>query len=226
MAWPSPATVVGRILWHSCTIGDFAVPSDSTLGSVQVECTSKQAIDQKKASGKKKGKSTQQGPDHSPVIIALEGDYKMWEATETMLESIDPNSAATGGPYAFSHPDASRRSIKWIMIEEIGPLKWQGNKFTITIKAVEWEEPKVVAVGGASKTPTKPKDWHNAPMNTHNRADGSVLVNNPDGSATVTKAKHVFNFDSGPIGTGTPPAAGPSAKADPYTAPQAPDGDP
>lgn len=220
MAWPTPATAAGRALWHSCTIGDYAVPSDLTLGSVQVDCTSKQTIDQKKATGKKKGKSTQQGPDHSPVNIALEGDYKMWEATEAMLESIDPNSAATGGPYAFSHPDASRRGIKWIMIEEIGPVKWQGLKFTVTIKAAEWEEPKVVAKGGATKTPTKPKDWHNAPI-----AKGAA-AKQAASEAAAGKAAGSAPVKSGAIGTGTPPAAGPSAKADPYKDKQAPDGDP
>lgn len=224
MGWPAPDTAVGRVLWHSLTIGPFAVPANGDWGSVVVDVDSEQKIDQKKASGKNKAKSTQQGTVPCEVKFALEGNAQLWEDTEILLEYLDPNSVGKGGPFEFSHPDTSRRGVKHVMVKKIGSVKWQGCKFTVSIDCVEWEAPKVAGKGGATKTATKSTAWHNAPIKT---SGGGV---DPKDPSTGLKApgKHKFVFDSGDVGTGQQPAAGPTAKKDPYkaTTPDAPDADP
>jgi hypothetical protein len=204
MAYPSPATDLGRFLWFGCVIGDYALPALSNRGSCIVNVESSQKIDQKKAAGKNKEKHTQQGLKATMIKVTLEGTDRdgMWELTEDMLTAIDPNGPATGGPFVFSHPDANRRGVKWVMVEKVGTVAWQGLKFTVTIELFEWEEPKRVATGGATKTATKAKDWHNAPI--HGVSIGSN--HNVVGGLLTT----------GSIGAGSPPSGGPSAKKNPY----------
>jgi hypothetical protein len=224
MGWPSPATAAGRVLWHSVTMGPYAVPADGRFGSVIVTCDSEQKIDQKKATGKNKATSTQQGTNPCDVKFVLEGSDRLWEETEIFLEFIDPNSAGKGGPFEFSHPDTSRRGVKYVMVKKIGPVAWTGLKFTVTVECIEWEEPKKVVAGGATKTATTATAWHNAPMKgAATTGSGGGYAKGADGKedkSTGQKAPggHKFNFESGDVGTGEQPAAGPTAKKDPYKA--------
>lgn len=215
MSYPSPATALGRFLWHSCVIGDFAFPAMWPLGAVVVTVESKQHLDAKKAAGKHKAKMTQQGRDPNPVTIKLEGFDRdgHWDLTEDALTAIDPNSAGTGGPYLFSHPDANRRATKWIMIEKVHGVVWQGTRFSVQIDGIEWDEPKRVALGGATKTPKSGKDWVNAPVS------GGVSIGDNNNK--------VGGFH--PVGDGSPPPNGPTAKKNPYnhaSNKQAPNADP
>jgi len=212
-------------------MGPFAVPADGTLGSVVVDVDSEQKIDQKKASGKNKAKSTQQGTVPCEVKFTLEGTSDLWSDTEIFLEFIDPNSVGKGGPFEFSHPDTSRRGVKHVMVKKIGSVKWQGCKFTVSVDCVEWEPPKVAGKGGATKTANKSTAWHNAPIK--GSGGGGGFGKNPDGTedksiGLKTPGKHKYVFDSSDVGTGQQPAAGPTAKKDPYKAatPDTPDADP
>ena len=231
MGWPSPATAAGRVLWHSITVGAYAVPADGRFGSVTVTCDSEQKIDQKKATGKNKAKSTQQGTVPCEVKFTLEGTDQLWEDTETFLEFIDPNSPGKGGPFEFSHPDTSRRGVKYVMVKKIGPVAWTGFKFTVSVDCVEWDEPAKVVTGGATSTATKATAWHNAPMKN---ASGGGYGKGADGKEDKSiglkaPGAHKFNFESGDVGTGEQPAAGPSAKKSPYVDPKpsdAPNADP
>ena len=148
MGWPAPLTPAGVALWNSCTIGDLKLPPDAAFGAAIVFCESSQKLDQAAASGKDKAKTTQKGREPCPVDIEYRFHARIWAAVETQLATIDPNGTARGGPFKFSHPDADRRGVKWIMVEKVGKVEWKGHYGTVQIKAVEWEEPKKV-VGGS-----------------------------------------------------------------------------
>ncbi len=230
MGWPSPSTPVGRVLWHSLTMGPYAVPADGRYGSVVVDCDSEQKIDQKKATGKNKAKSTQQGTVPCEVKFVLEGSAELWDQTEIFLEFIDPNSVGKGGPFEFSHPDTSRRGVSYVMVKKIGSVKWQGCKFTVSVDCVEWDPPKVAVAGGATKTATKSTAWHNAPMTGAGGGYGKGADGKEDKTIGLkAPGAHKFNFESGDVGTGEQPAAGPTAKKNPYVDPppkDAPNADP
>ncbi len=148
MGWPAPITPEGVALWTSCTIGDLKLPPDPKLGAVVVNCESSQKLDQATASGKDKAKTTQKGRAPCPVSIELRFHARSWAKVENALEIIDPNGIARGGPFKFSHPDAARRGVKWIMVEKVGKVEWKGHYGNVSIEATEWEEPKKVLSGG------------------------------------------------------------------------------
>jgi len=154
MGWPAPNTFTGAFLWNSCTIGDMALPPDATLGAAVIKVTSKQKLDQATASGKNKAKTTQKGTDPCPVDIEVRFHANSWSAMETILATIDPNGPSKGGPFTFSYPDAERRGVKWIMVEEVGEVEWRGHSGTVKIGAKEWEEPKKAIAGGVRRATT------------------------------------------------------------------------
>jgi hypothetical protein len=153
VGWPGPHTAAGAFIWRTCVIGNFAFPPDATEGAVTVKVKSSQKIDQKQASGKNKAKSTQKGRPPCPVIVDMEFTARSWELVEEALTAIDPNGPSAGGPFSFTHPDANRRGVQYIMIDEVGEVDWKGHKGSVHITATEWEDPTKVHVGGRGGVP-------------------------------------------------------------------------
>lgn len=162
--FPSPADEGGRRLWYGCVIGDFVLPPDPRSGEVVIECESSAKKDKKGGAGKSKTKTTKQGSNDVKVKIHCKFTTASWadgnygKGWESILLELDPsNHTGSGGPYAFSHPDASRRGVKNVMVDKIGKLSWKGHLGEVEIDASEWtpEEPKD---GDKTETPEKTAD--------------------------------------------------------------------
>ena len=157
MGYPSPAT--DRASWYSCVIGDFVLPPDMRSGSITVEADSGGKHDKKKSAGKNKSKTTKQGKEDVKFKIHCEFTTTAWEdgpwgpGWDTILEFIDPNGTATGGPFAFSPPDTNRRGVKSVMVDKIGKLEWKGHHGKIEIDCTEWTAPTTATTGNATTTP-------------------------------------------------------------------------
>lgn len=144
--------------WRSCLIGDYFLPPKPNAGAVTIKAKSKQKIDQKKASGKDKAATTQQGRESVDITIDFHFIASAWEdsdvaGVETILAAIDPNGKAYGGPFSFSHVDTDRRGVKRVMIKQVGEVSWKGAIGHVTIEAEEWTEEKKAADSKATKTP-------------------------------------------------------------------------
>lgn len=141
----SPAGPGGRRLWFGCVIGDYMLPPDPNDGEVTVECESGGKKDKKGGAGKDKPSTTKQGSDEVKIKVHLKFTTRSWKdgtygpGVETILANLDPcNKIGTGGPYGFSHPDASRRGVKDVMIDKIGKLTWKGHLGEVEIDCSEW----------------------------------------------------------------------------------------
>jgi hypothetical protein len=176
MGFPSPAT--DRLLWYSCVIGDYILPPTPTCrptGTVVIEAESGGKKDKKKAAGANKSKTTKQGKEDVKIKIKCEFTAEGWEDGEggagwdTILAAIDPNGDATGGPFAFSHPDTDRRGVKSIMVDKIGKVEWKGHHGSVEIDCSEWTDPATANTGGATKTPDKDAA---TPKNTQSTGSG------------------------------------------------------
>jgi len=154
----------------------YTFPLIRGQGTAKVKCKSSQKLDQQQAAGKAKAKTKQMGTDTSTVTILLEwrtirgadGKCVIWPVVELMLNGIDPNGPNHGGPFEFRHPDANRRTIKSIMVKDIGEVEWAPGGWIgrCQINAIEWEIPKKAAAGVGSKTPTKAAEWFDTATQT------------------------------------------------------------
>lgn len=154
-------------------------------GAVDVSVVSKAQRVRSKASGRSKAKSKTNGAEPLEVSIELKFTRRVWEdadgfpGVQKMLNAIDPNADAGGGPFDFSYADFTRRNGKSIEIDEIGKVQWRGDEGTVSIKAKQWvaEPPKT-----GTKDPNKSSELE--PGDTYFNARGAL----PEGE-TVTIAR-------------------------------------
>lgn len=160
MGTPSPAKDPG--LWMRVGLGPHVLGGGKGKGVATVKAKSSQKLDEKEAGGKHKTKTTQKGIETSPVEIAYEGPEEVWPEVEAILEAIDPNGPAYGGPFTIDHPDTHRRRISFVMVREIGEVAWMpgGRAFKVAISCREWNPDKEQTRGTATKTPEKALTWN------------------------------------------------------------------
>jgi hypothetical protein len=199
-AAPSISTTLGPMQnptgWSSVTVGPFTFPLAKGDGTVRVEVTSEQKLDEQKASGKDKAKTKRAGVQICAVTIDLTFQARAWPTVEAMLTGIDPNSAATGGPFDITHPEAGRRQVKSIMVKKVGPVKWSGPRLgSCRIEATEWTEPKAATSGlgagtGVPKKSIAGSSWLNNVLewDAEREAARRQDYSNPDGLKELTAA--------------------------------------
>lgn len=154
-------------------------------GSVKVSVVSKARNEKQKAAGRAKAKTKKTGPEPLELSIELKFARRVWDdadgfpGVQKMLNAIDPNGDAGGGPFDFSYGDFTRRGGKSIDVDEVGAVDWQGELGTVSIKAKEWvaEPPKT-----GTKDPNKSSELE--PGDTYFNARGAL----PEGE-TVTIAR-------------------------------------
>lgn len=156
-----PSVLEQPMLWITVGIGAFTWPLKKGQGTANVKVKSRQKLDEQKASGKAKAKLKQSGVESCPVEIDLVWLSQHWTTVESMLNAIDPNGPSAGGPFEISHPEATRRNVKSVMIREIGDIVTApgGWKQSTKITAVEWVIPAKAAAGVGTKTPKKADQW-------------------------------------------------------------------
>ena len=196
-----------RLDWFTVVIGDFTLPpiSEGPLaGSIVLKCTSEQKLDSKKAAGKNKAKSTQQGVETVKGTIEFEFPAAAWPdgemglGVESTLTAIDPNGPSKGGPFGISHPDTNWRSCTNVMITKIEAVEWKGWKGSTKIEFEEWN-----------------------PDTSKNAGDGGTATTTPDKSEQEDPA-------GDKNGTGTtqprpvPAQADPASQYDPKNTPSGP----
>lgn len=175
--------------WESVSVatpsGTWTFPKDRTYGAIKVSVTSKARNDNQKAAGRGKAKTKKSGPEPLELTLSLKFFSYQWDdvdGAQFFLAALDPNAPeAEGGPFDLQHPDFNRRGGKSVTIEEIGPVEWQGQLGTCTVKAKEWvPEPVKDDAAQGTKTPEKSAEYQ----------PGDELVQAPGESSTgVTIAR-------------------------------------
>lgn len=161
-----------RLRWFSCVIGQYILPTNTKTGSVEVKASSSAKKDKKKAAGKNKSKSTDQGKEDTKVTIEWEFTSADWpdgagDGVETVLAYLDPNGERHGGPFDFSHPDSDRRGVEAVKVTKVDSVEWKGWHGKVKIECEEWTDPDAKgnagagggAGGSASATPINPDKW-------------------------------------------------------------------
>lgn len=191
---PSPADPGGMLIWHSCVIGDYILPPDPTLGSVVVKCKSKAKNDKKKGAGKSKSNTTKQGTDDVKIEIEWEFTADAWNDTplgpgvNTILSDIGPDGPMGGGPFTFSHPDATMRGVSSIMVDELEEVAWKGYHGSVKLKLSEWTPPNNPSDSNATSTPTSDPSAGNAGKNAGKTGTKSGTKGDPLQPSTNTSA--------------------------------------
>ena len=184
-----------RYRWFSCVVGDYIIPTDPNSGAIVVSATSEQKVDAKKASGKDKAKTTQQGREPIKGSIEWEFTAESWadgevgSGVETVLEYLDPNGPKSGGPFDFAHPDTDRRGVKAIMVTKVDTVVWKGHLGKCKIEWIEWNDPdkkgNAGAGGDATKTADKPTEWNDG--GGRNNAWGDTAPKKSEGTMDSRK---------------------------------------
>lgn len=136
--------------WDTLIIEDVPIPGLAKItGSIGVK------IDVQPVKGQKGAKTTNEGPDPAKLTIELRlSSIEDVHELEGILDSIHPRKLdQKGAPVRITHPSANFHGIDRILIQEISLPTIDGDRFVLSIKAIEYfEAPKA-----AKTTTSKPK---------------------------------------------------------------------